>query len=956
MVNYVSTLYGLLSVIVLIVVCYVVYKVYTYLSNCTEKNGGIMGCFVRSSVDGLKAGANAAGTAITYEATQNNWGGPLDNSGGVRTTAKFEIYEDMIVKDVYGNPVTISVKNDSIAGGVTDLKVTNYCNNFSKNRKGNSIIDPSNIQDETFTNEDMIALNTYTRYYGESPYIDQEDSNGDRALYAYSAIQMANNDFDHNQTRTFQLYTGGQIDLHSSVKLDTAFVGLAAVAVIAAGVAATIYTGGMAAPALFSAAAGMIALAGAAAGTGTAYAYAKIDSISRQGNVNLGQTTDPDLFKSNGVYPVKGDIGVLSAVSTQILTNEDIRSGVRSVLYKGQGLVVRRKTNDNMHYPTDLLLLYRVKHITYKRLVGGKGLFNLDYNVTTPVILLYKPLVEENGNILFNARIRFIPSSDPTTGKWQYVTDFLNELGVTDYTYNLVFNGAQDGWIANESLRAVLHALCLLKDNPEEGIFTTDSVYQEWLACNAFNEKLYSREMAISGYNLPTRKRFRINACKQNMPVAINPDGNGSNLGGLLSSNPVNLICGDNSFISSPTAKSNLCNSITYDGKGKEGTSMFYYPGADNGGRNKSNCYQGAGGSYRYALAMDRLPSVCNAYGFAPKLTYFSFSHMFLNDGKAPTFNYMTSGSYYGNVALSRSDITDFAYLNFSVLFPGGSFSDVYSLNDIQNVMTQSNGTLIVRIELNDKLLTGNLSDTSRPLFMSEDNTPPNTANGLHNDTDDNGDVPLDGLNDIHIDDSSKIIPDYTQLWYLTNCTVDNTGNLLQFKLFNAENGLQVCCVVNKGYNFYFVSGVYSTNTVDTTSSFVNFILNDTRSKNPPSLYISTGSLKGIVDTVINGSDVTQYTAISYPSYPKPVNNKCSNGFFYNPTAKNCVSCNSTTAGYIPATNKCVYCNDQTTYWDSGSQQCLPKPTCPPGQVFNERYDIGKPIGCIVDDNMFYAG
>lgn len=450
-----------------------------------------------------------------------------------------------------------------------------------------------------------------------------------------------------------------------------------------------------------------------AAGSRDNYAFSKADNIASQSNVIPGQANDPVLFKYNGKYPRVSDTTALSAVSKQILTDQDVRAGVQSVLYGGQGLAVKRTRNDNMYYPTDLLLLYRVKSITYKRLLGGKGLFNLTYNGSTPVVLLYKPLVDGSGGIYFNSRIRFLPSTDPKTGLWQYVEELLDATGLKSYKYNLVVNGQKDGWIANESMRATLHALCLLKSNPTEGILTTDTVYQEWLACNSFNDKLYSKEMAKSGYNLPKRKRFRLNVCKANMPVAINPAGNGSDLGGLLSANPINTICGPTSFITDSRAKADLCNSITYDGKGPEGTSMFYYPGANNGGRDQSNC--AAGTAWRYALAMDRLPTVCNAYGFEPKLTYFSFCH--IQFGGNPVINYMKSDSYNSTVALSDTTGNSMAYLNFSILLPSGTFSDVYKLSDITSIITLSKGTIIVRIELNDTVLTGDLSNTNRPLL-----------------------------------------------------------------------------------------------------------------------------------------------------------------------------------------------------------------------------------------------
>jgi hypothetical protein len=134
-----------------------------------------------------------------------------------------------------------------------------------------------------------------------------------------------------------------------------------------------------------------------------------------------------------------------------------------------------------------------------------------------------------------------------------------------------------------------------------------------------------------------------------------------------------------------------------------------------------------------------------------------------------------------------------------------------------------------VRIELNDKVLTGDSSDTNKPLFMAYDNTPENTSNGLQNDTPESGaSLPPDGVPDISIDPSNKIDKNLTQLWYFKNCTSEDNITL-NFNLFNAENGLQVCCVVNNNWGLYFVSGQYSTNTVDTASSFVSFTLRDTR-------------------------------------------------------------------------------------------------------------------------------
>jgi len=760
---------------------------YNKIQNCIEDNGGswLLCLFSTNTSAGLKVlkeGLNVPVKLVNAYATKHNLGGVGDKSGGNKVAAKFTLYKNMEVRDTAGNLVTITIKNDSIAGGVTDLTVINYCNNFTKNRLGQAVIKPENIRNPTFTELEISQLNEYSRYYGEQTYTSKT-KDGKPVAFTYTTVQMQKNNFDNKQHRTYRLYTGGQIDIHASEKLYKA-------SVIMTVPALAVIPGGYVYQALVLTATII-----------TAVLVAKEGTRVTQKDVLPGQTTNPELFRLKGknkdeyIYPTTNDSDIKNrkTVSKQILTSQDIRAGVNGVLKYGHGFVINRKKYDNMYYPTDLLLLYGVRQITYKRLVGGKGLFNLVQNTSNPEILLYKPVVDSNGNIEFNARIRYLPETEPGGKVIRYVSEFMNASNVKERKYNAVFNAANDGWIANESVRAALHALCLLKTDPSTGVLTTDPVFQNWMGCYLLNDKLFSREMVNSGYAIPKTKRFRINACHKKMPSSFD---NG-NLHDLVGTTPINFLCGNNNFISDASKK--FCNSLNYDGKGPEGDSMFYYPGANNGGRQRSNCLAGAG-SYRYSLAMDKLPKICNTdYGFPLKLVYFN---MYNNNSN----NFLTAGSINGTVYLngtSGNKKTKMGYLNIEILLSTGTFTALQSLEDLADAASDGKGSVLVKIQLNDKYLTANIKKTSDPLFMSVDNIPNVSATkGLYNDIQDTKPDTADlGIDDLNTDPKSKKNKDYNaQLWLLYNCKSDDHS--FSFNLVDAETGKKVYCDQTSGKLF----------------------------------------------------------------------------------------------------------------------------------------------------------
>ena len=515
--------------------------------------------------DLVKDVGNEIGEAIEDAATADRSGGIADKSSGRSSASKLSHYDSFKVKDVEGNDVNLTLKNNTI-DCVIDAWIFSYCPNVDKN-------DSKALTDAQWKKIENV------RYYGELP------KKVDGKTYSYDLKQMSRNKTDHKQSRDCNVYAGGQVDFHIGIQGTAGLITVGVVIAVVATAGAVAY----AAPAAAAGATGAAAAAGTAATTAATTAGAA--AISALTAAGLSATVATAVV-------VTASAAALAATTA---------AATRAAIKGGPGTAAGKLSMDSQAYSSDRILLYRIKKIEYERELGCKGNYVVKER-NRQKILLYQPY--ESG--MLKPRMRIQKVDDPKV----QVKYFGNEDGWIMHPD--IRAGLHKVWAKKTKVENLISKSSLnenqkkqLSEAAKTGLFTTDVELQEYISCAYISDMVHPK---IFG-KLPKSKRFRLDKCVKSAPKGRTGGQIGEQVPRFAQVCKPNLSVfndeKDREAFCAPLQKA--ANNVIDE------NNLFYYPGATEGGRDSSNCV----GAYRYALALNGLPNVCKEYGFHNPLRFF---------------------------------------------------------------------------------------------------------------------------------------------------------------------------------------------------------------------------------------------------------------------------------------------------------------------------------------------